>query len=300
MKTLLFSIFLTVLSLPVLHAQNLYPYVQAFKSTKNINELALQIKQALPKQGIDVLGSYQPADDANRFIIVVSSKELLTAAAKSGGLTGFASALRIALTKENGAVTASYSNPYYWGLAYHQGKFESVKPLYQSFQQKLEQALKPLGTWIGTPFGSKTGIDPEDLEDYQYMFGMPYFQDTEELKSFSSYQDAIAAIERNFKRSNTNLTKVYRIDIPGKEMTLYGVGIGGGTGESYFMPIIDLGRPKHTAFLPYELLVMGDEVHMLHGRFRIALAFPDLTMTTFSKIMSTPGDIEELLEQLVE
>jgi hypothetical protein len=39
---------------------------------------------------------------------------------------------------------------------------------------------------------------------------------------------------------------------------------------------------------------------MLHGRYRIALSFPDLTMGTFSKIMSTPGDIEDLLKQLVE
>jgi hypothetical protein len=45
---------------------------------------------------------------------------------------------------------------------------------------------------------------------------------------------------------------------------------------------------------------MGNEVHMLHGRFRIALAFPDLTMGTFTKIMSTPGNIQDLLEQLVE
>jgi hypothetical protein len=44
---------------------------------------------------------------------------------------------------------------------------------------------------------------------------------------------------------------------------------------------------------------MGNEVHMLHGRYRIALSFPDLTMGTFGKIMSTPGNIEELLEQVV-
>jgi hypothetical protein len=38
---------------------------------------------------------------------------------------------------------------------------------------------------------------------------------------------------------------------------------------------------------------------MLHGRFRIALSFPDLTMGTFSKIMSTPGDIEEAMRQIL-
>jgi len=45
---------------------------------------------------------------------------------------------------------------------------------------------------------------------------------------------------------------------------------------------------------------MGGKVLMLHGRFRIAISFPDLTMGTFSKIMSTPGNIEDLLKQVVE
>ena len=66
------------------------------------------------------------------------------------------------------------------------------------------------------------------------------------------------------------------------------------------MPKIDITSPSHTAFLPYEFLVMDNEVHLLHGRFRIALSFPDLTMGTFTKIMSTPGDIEDLLKQIVE
>jgi len=39
---------------------------------------------------------------------------------------------------------------------------------------------------------------------------------------------------------------------------------------------------------------------MLHGRFRIALSFPDLTMGTFTKIMSTPGEIEDLLSSLTK
>ena len=80
---------------------------------------------------------------------------------------------------------------------------------------------------------------------------------------------------------------------------LYGFALGGPDGESKFLPIIDIANPKHTAFLPYEVLVMNNEVHMLHGRFRIALSFPDLTMGTFTKIMSTPGNIEKLLSQLV-
>ncbi|MEZ4899631.1 MAG: hypothetical protein R2806_22490 [Saprospiraceae bacterium] len=93
---------------------------------------------------------------------------------------------------------------------------------------------------------------------------------------------------------------VYKVNVPGKNLTLYGLALSGDDGEAKFMPIIDIHVPRHTAFLPYEMLVMNNEVHMLHGRYRIALSFPDLTMGTFTKIMSTPGHIEDLLKQLVQ
>ncbi|MEI8272800.1 MAG: hypothetical protein WCG08_09265 [Paludibacter sp.] len=81
---------------------------------------------------------------------------------------------------------------------------------------------------------------------------------------------------------------------------MYNFAISGEKGESKFLPVIDLGQPKHTAFLPYEVLVDDNRVIMLHGRFRIALSFPDLTMGTFTKIMSTPGDIENQLKMVLK
>ena len=103
---------------------------------------------------------------------------------------------------------------------------------------------------------------------------------------------------RFVKSMVSNLKKVYKYNVPGKQLTVYGIALSGEEGEEHFMPIIDISNPKHTAFLPYEILVMGNEVHMLHGRFRIALSFPDLTMGTFTKIMSTPGDIEDMMKML--
>jgi hypothetical protein len=86
------------------------------------------------------------------------------------------------------------------------------------------------------------------------------------------------------------------VEISGANIKLYGIGLSGADGESSFLPKIDKSSPKHTAFLPYEMLVYKGNVYMLHGRFRIALAFPDLSMGTFMKIVSTPGDIEEMLK----
>jgi len=41
-------------------------------------------------------------------------------------------------------------------------------------------------------------------------------------------------------------------------------------------------------------------VTMLHGRFRFALHWPELKMKTFTKIMSSPGDVEDAMKTLVE
>ena len=292
---------LLILPFSWVSAQNLKPYILGFESTKTIIELKQQVKTNLTANQIEVVGEYQPANDANRWIMVITSTELKNSVKSVGGLTGFASTLRVALTTENGKTIISYTNPIYWGNAYFQKKFIDVENNYKALNTKIQGAMKASGTFIGTEFGSQDGLSKYDLHGYHYMMGMPYFDDTVELEDFDSYAEAVTKIDASLKTGVPNVKMVYKLNIPGKDLTLYGFALEGDQGEGTFLPIIDGGsNPKHTAFLPYEVLVMGDEVLILHGRYRIALAFPDLTMGTFSKIMSTPGAIEELLEQLVD
>lgn len=42
------------------------------------------------------------------------------------------------------------------------------------------------------------------------------------------------------------------------------------------------------------------QASMLNGRYRIALHWSGLTIATFTQIMSTPGNIEETYEKIVE
>ena len=126
---------------------------------------------------------------------------------------------------------------------------------------------------------------------------MPAFDDDIQVGSFTSYENAKTSVLKNLRQSS-ELTKVYEVNFDDMELTLIGVGLGGSEGEKNFMPTIDISKPKHTPFLPYELLIKGNKAYMLHGRFRIALSFPDLSMGTFMKIVSTPGNIEEAMESL--
>jgi len=291
---------LLILPLNLLSAQNLKPYVVGFKSNESISVVKKKLKANLENNKISVVGEYQPASDPNRLVIVFSSDELENSVKKIGGLTGFATTLRIGLTLVNDKVFVSYTNPNYWGNAYFRDDFTSVASNYSTLSTKLENAMKASGQYDGMQFGSEKGKTEKELHKYHYMFGMPYFDDTILLNEFDNYQIAINKIESKIKNVSSDLSLVYRVDIEGEDITLYGFGLIGTDGEKEFLPTIDIDEPKHTAFLPYEILVVGSDVHMLHGRYRIALSFPDLTMATFSKIMSTPGNIKNTMKKLVE
>ncbi len=300
MKKLIFSLVIITVFTLISTAQVLSPYTLGATSDKGLKESAALVKEKLKANGFQVLGEYAPAEDKSRWLIVITSESLLYAAGKTGGLTGFAAALRVALTRESGRVLISYTTPEYWLNAYYRDDFDAVKTVLDPLSGKLEKVMQESGTYAGTAFGSEKGLDVDDLRSYKYMMGMPKFHETKELGDFASYKEAIDKVESSLLKGVPDVTKVYSIEIPGKELKLYGFALGGEKGESHFLPIVDVSEPKHTAFLPYEFLVMGNEVHMLHGRFRIALSFPDLKMGTFTKIMSSPGDIKDLLETVVE
>ncbi len=297
-KSILLAIVLLISSFP-LSAKDLKPYILGTETAKSVSETSKLVESALKSNGFELVGSYMPAKDKTRYIVCFTSNEILAAVKKIGGIRGFAAAWRVAITKEGSKTIVSYNNPKYWGNAYFQDDFPKVKSYYNKLAAKLKKAISAVGKFKGNEFGSEDGVEAEDLRDYHYMFGMPYFHDVIEIKTFKSHKEAVATIEKNLK-SNKNASKVYKVKISGKELTLFGIALTGEDGESDFLPTIDIDKPKHTGFLPYELLVKGKEVIMLHGRYRIAIAFPDLGMGTFTKIMSAPGNIEDTMTDLTK
>ena len=273
-------------------AQNFKPYILAATSDEPLAEMSEVVKTTLTESGLEVIGEYSPANDSSRKVLVITSVELKNAVKMIGGLTGFASAMRVGLTVENDLVNISYTNPIYWGNAYYGDNYNQVQSHYISVTEKISSALSNIGKSIGLPFGSENGLSEKSLRKYRYMFGMEKFDDVVKLNEFDSFKDAVSTIDGKFANSDNF---IYSVEFPDEKLKLYGIAIGGEKGEERFLPIIDISTPKHTAFLPYELLIVDKKAVMLNGRYRIALSFPDLTMMTFSKIMSTPGDIKEAL-----
>ena len=250
-------------------------------------QVVLAAKSALADQGFGVVGSFQPTPDAT---VVVVTHDLLKVTAAKTLFGGYGAVVRVAVTEVHGRLQVSYTNPTYFAAAYRLQDDLSV------VRAKLEAALGRQ-----QDFGSEKGLTAQKLRGYHYTFGMEKFDSLgkHELATFKTHAEAVAAVESGLAAGRAGVTKVYRVDLPGHEDTLFGVALAEGQGaDKYVLDRIDFAALKSTAHLPYEILVSGGTVYHLYARFRIAIDFPDLSMmgrNSFMSIMSAPGAIKEAL-----
>ena len=114
----------------------------------------------------------------------------------------------------------------------------------------------------------------------------------------SSFEEGLKIIRKNLESNTGNTIKVFEQTFKDKKVAVFGVGLWNKeTGESAFLPKIGEG---HIANLPYEIILQGNQATMLHGKYRIAIYWPELKMGTFMKINSTPGDIEDVMKMVCE
>lgn len=261
----------------------LKPFILASSGTGTIDGKLGGVKTALEQQGFQLAGEYAPYKGVH--IVVVTNEELKNNAAKSD-FGGYGAAERVALTETGDGLQISYVNPLYTAQAYR------MEGTLAETAAALEKAL---GRQV--EFGSEDGLTARKLRKYHYMIAMPYFTGQLKLAEYPAQEAALQAVEAGLAARRGGVSKVYRIDVPGKKESVFGIGLAEGKGaDAVVMAVTDKGELKHSAHLPYELLVSDGKVYMLHGKFRIALNFPDLTMGTFMKISGAPAGIERALK----
>jgi len=264
----------------------LRPYVLASENPGAVADVAAQTRAALTQAGFEVAGEYPVSATAH--VIAVTSDALRAAAATTPD-GGFAAVLRVSVTQAGGNVQVAYSNPAW--LA----NICRLAAAPEGVAAALEKALGRR-----EEFGSKAGFTAKSLRSYHYMVFMPFFDDQVVLGTFASRAAAAAKLEAGLAASK-EAKLIYRVDLPGTEQSLFGIAILAGDGaDAAVMKSTDTGALRHTAHLPYEVLVSGGRVLMLHGKFRIAQSFPDLTMGTFMKISGAPDAIAKVLGGLVK
>jgi len=295
MKSILLSALFLFSSANALAADDaiLKPFVLASKNEGTVAEKSAQVKTALTTAGFTVVGEYAPYAGAD--IIIVTNDELKKNAAASD-FGGYGAVQRVSVTEAGKEVQVSYTNPIYMSNVYR-------------MQGDLSAVATSLATALGNveEFGAK-GMTAKQARKYHYMIGMEYFDEPSVLAEYGSYEEAVQAVDVKLASNKNGVSKVYRVDVPGKQESVFGVALKGEgdnkyMDEQFIMNEIDFHDVKSTAHLPYEVLVSGTKVYALYARFRIAINFPDLSMmgkNSFMNIKAAPEAIRKALQNTIQ
>jgi hypothetical protein len=295
LRKTLFSGFIFILSAGTAFADEiLMPFVLAGTSSSDVATVSGEVKGKLTSGGFEVVGEYSPYKGAN--IIIVTNDTLKNTAAKSE-FGAYGAAQRVSITRNGDQTETVYTNPIYMAAAYRMaGDLASTRAA-------LEAALG-----AEKDFGSEKNLTAKDLNKYHYTVMMEYFDDPSELAEYGSQAEALKAVNDSLAKGLGGASKVFQIDIPGKDESIIGVALKGKnaddcSGDEFIMSKIDKATPRSTAHLPYEIVVSDGTAYALFARFRIAINWPHLPMmasetgATFMSIMCSPGAIEEALIQ---
>ncbi len=265
----------------------LKPYILGSISTGTIDENVNVITNSLKENGFEIVGEYTPFEDGK--VLIISNNDLQIAASKST-YGGYGAVQRVSITKVDDNIQIAYTNPKYFANVYR------LKSDLKLISEKLKASLG-----YEKEFGSEKGLSSKKLKKYHYTLMMPYFDDQSELGKYKTHAEAIDAMENGFSKNTESVTKLYKVEIPGKDEVVYGVAIKNGKGaDQRIIENCDLKELKHTCYLPYEVLVSDNKILTFKGEFRIAICFPDLSMGTFMKISMAPGAIEKALKKVAE
>jgi len=279
-------VLLTIGGLNVQAEERLYkPFVLASNGPGELVQAINSVKRSLLDVGFIITGEYSPYEGSH--VLVATNYQLISGSKKSKGAK-FAVPQRVAVSQVGEDIQVAYANPEYFAQAYQ------MKDDMKWVSNQLAAALGRI-----EEFGSK-GMTRKKLRKYHYTFGMEYFRDIMVLAEYGSYGEAISKVEKSLSKKEGGAFKISRIDIQGENTTIYSVGMTEGySSDQKVMSIIDYKTLKHTAHLPYELIVKNNKIIALHPRFRIAIDFPELSMSgiknSFMQIISSPDAIKKAL-----
>jgi len=284
------SIVIFIFSLNAI-AQDLMPYVIVGETNETIQQASEKIINTLQNNSFTVLGTYNPSNKTTLKVIAFTRTDLKNTVVKVTDRGALAAVFKVGLVQINGVTTISYTNPDYILRAYLGDHYNTFKGAFEKFSSDLKTTFSTIGNEF-KPFGG--AVKADKLKSYHYKIMMPYFTDPITLNEFSSFEEGLKVIENNLKVKKGETVLVYKLVYEKENIAVFGIGLHSKTdGESHFLPIIG---EDHIAAMPYEIILQGKKATMLAGKYRLALHWPELTMGTFMKIMSTPGDIEDTLE----
>ena len=291
MKKIFITLIFTLIFSTASFGQNLAPYLKIGETTESMQQASEKITKALQNSSFTILGTYNPSNKSTLKMIAFTRTDLKNTVVKVTDRGALAAVFKVGLVEKNGKVIMSYTNPEYLLRAYLGDNYNTYKSTFQKVEGDLKNAFSTVGTEF-KPFGGT--VKAENLKKYHYKIMMPYFTDAVMLNEFSSFEQGVKTIEANLKAKKGATVLVYKLMYEKENIAVFGIGLQDiAKGESHFLPIIG---EDNIAAMPYEIILQGKKATMLAGKYRLAVSWPELSMGTFMKIVSTPGYIEDTLE----
>ena len=258
------------------------PYIAADRVAAGaLPVVAAEVEQKLTAAGFQVVGRYVPKFLPAHGVVVAIDPGMLAKIREFGGTAIVAAPIRVGIATDG---SVSYANPDYWYRAYFRKAFDKKESAVKALQGRLESAL-------GAGKGQGGEEPPGNLVNYRYMIGMERLDSPKnKLAEYGSFAEALKTVRDNLAKGAGKTSKVYEVVLPGQKLAVFGVAMNDAdNGDGEWIKKIDM--QNNIAGLPYEIYIVNNEVGAPHGRFRIALAFPDVGMGQFMRISSLPNAI---------
>ena len=265
------------------------PYIQGDTlAVGSVQAVASAVESRLKNEGFKVVGKYFPKDLPSSGVVIVTDEAMLNEVGSVGGHAILGAAMRVGV-KADGSV--AYTNPDYWYRAYFRRSFDKKEGAVKELQARLQSALG-----AGKGFGGDETAS--SLTSYRYMIGMERLDSYKnKLAEATSFAEAVKTVRDNLAKGIGKTAKIYEIVLPDRKLAVFGVAMNDGdNSDGAWLKRIDM--QNNIAALPYELYIVDKSIESPHGRFRIALAFPDVGMGQFMRISSLPSTIVETMSSV--
>lgn len=262
------------------------PYIQGDPvAGGSVQAAAAAVEAKLKGGGFNVVGKYFPKSLAGYGVVIATDDAMLNEVGSVGGHAVLGAAIRVGV-KADGSV--AYTNPDYWYRAYFRKAFDKKEAAVKALQTRLQGTL-------GAGKGQGGDELPGNLTNYRYMIGMERIDSHKnKLAEYGSFAEAVKTVRDNLAKGVSKTTKVYEVVLPDRKLAVFGVAMNdSGSSDGEWIKKIDM--QDNITGLPYEVYVVDKVVGSPHGRFRIALAFPDVGMGQFMRISSLPNTIVETM-----
>jgi hypothetical protein len=217
------------------------------------------VKEKLKASGFEVIATAPVNKKGDLISVVFTDKSLIGMASKAN--RGFMASLRVLVdTKEK---SISITNPLYIAKGFLQDNFDETSA---------NKVLVRLLTQFTELSNSKDTLKYQLLAKYQFMNGMPKYEDMVEIASGSKLLEKI--------KNNDKVVFTQTLD---NGATLIGIRLSKRTRK--FTKRI--GR-NNAAMLPYPILIENGKAKILDPKYYISFMYPKLTMSEFMTIATIP------------